>query len=105
MDWENTAITCLYLDKAYLDKHLAAGLKRHIEETGEDTGTSLLDFNKSTLIIDEVCEDDNEINFHINTPAGSIWSTMVVDTDLLLFFVGLAVKRLNKFKAMIEASK
>jgi len=95
----------LHLYKEYVDKHLEEWNKNAIKEFG-DAAEGLYLFEDDTVgHIDEI-EEDGKIHITCdNNELGIIATWVQLDTDDLIRLIEIAVKKMNKFKNILESLK
>ena len=96
----------LNLDKEFVDKNLKKWNEESISESGEDGKDSYLIINDQDGRIEDIDEDASEFNVVCDDPnLGFISLDVKLDSDSLLKIIELSVKKLNKFKTVLESLK
>ncbi|MHA1664296.1 MAG: hypothetical protein ACTSVW_00470 [Candidatus Njordarchaeales archaeon] len=95
------------MDKKFVDRNLKNWNAEAIEEFGEEDGKETYLFTDDTYgKIIEFYEDEGEIIVDVeNSKIGFISVKVKLDIDDYINLIQLAVKRLNKFKNILESLK
>jgi hypothetical protein len=97
----------LNLDKNFVDKHLKEWNEEAINTFGEEEGKDMYLFNDGEKArIEEIDEDAGELYVVCETSKiGYISLDVKLTTEDLLDLIEFAVKKLNKFKTILEGLK
>ena len=97
----------LSLEKEFVDKNLEKWNKDAIEELGREGGKySYLYYDDEKAKIDEIDEEHNRILIACETSkVGYISMEVELTAEDLLRLIEIAVKKLNKFKTILEGLK
>ena len=96
----------LSLDKKFVDENLKNWNDNSISEMGEDGKNSYLYTDNIEAKIEEIDEGLNKIHIICDNPKlGYISSEISIDTDDMINLFEIAVKRLNKFKTVLQGLK
>jgi len=95
------------MDKKFVDKNLQKWNRKAIEEYGEESGKECYLYeDEEVASIDEIDENGNWIKIVCETsPIGYISMYVDLDTDDLIRLIEIAVKKMNKFKNILESLK
>jgi hypothetical protein len=96
----------LNLDKNFVDKHLKEWNEEAIKEFGKEGKDMYLFNDEEDARIEDIEEDAGKFNVVCETSKiGYISLDVKMTTDDLLSLIELAVKKLNKFKTILEGMK
>ena len=96
----------LNINKDFFDKNKESMNKEAIEEMGDEGKDSYLFNDNEDGVIEEIDEEASTINIKCETSQlGYISMDIKVDSEDLLSLIELAVKKLNKFKTVLEGLK
>jgi hypothetical protein len=105
-EMEQKVSVYLEIDKAFLDKNEEKGKKEAYATYGGDDG------GKNKLLFPELAGDfeiqeitDDGISVGCGTDAGYVGFTIPLTTELQTQLIEMVVKKLNKFKTLLEAVK
>jgi len=103
---ENENMVYLNLDKEFIDKNLKKLNEDAISELGE-VGKEIYFYNDDTEgHIDEIGEEEGRLYIVAdNSKIGYISLDIKLDTETLIDLLEMAVKKLNKFKTILEGLK
>ena len=105
----------LRLDEKYLKEHTESARALSIEENGDEDGKDDLRFGFdngtkeggiiSSIEIEEIDSETGTVVMTADTPLGYISMNAKLDMDDLIRLMEIAVKRVNKFKTILEGMK
>jgi hypothetical protein len=99
-------VVYLNLDKNFVDKHLKEWNEEAIKAFGEEGKDMYLFNDEEDARIEDIDEDAGELSVVCETSKiGYISLNVKMTTDDLLSLIELAVKKLNKFKTILEGMK
>ena len=94
----------LNIDSEYFEKNKDKFLKTAKEEFGDENSKSYLYIDEIEGQISEI--EDNKIFITIeNSPIGYISMDVSISTDDLVKLLEIAVKKMNKYKTVLESLK
>lgn len=94
------------INKDFLNKTKKEAEDKAIKEFGAEDGSNLFyyDVNDSDTRIDEITED-GKINVVNESPFGYISFNIKLEDEDYITLAGLIIKKLNKFKSVVESLK
>ena len=97
----------IYMNKSFVEKNLKKWNEEAISDLGEEEGKDTLIYHDETIgAIEEINYDKGTITVMAeNSDFGNIYIDIKLDTENLLELIEFAVKKLNKFKSILESLK
>jgi hypothetical protein len=95
----------LNIDKEFFEKNKNKAEKQSIEELGDEGKNNLIfDIINDEVNIEEI-DDTGKISISSKSDFGWVYTDVKLDNDDMLRLIELFVKKLNKFKSLLESIK